>query len=413
MPRIPPLLPSLTTHQGRSPFLKLPAEIRNLIYRELFVGEDEAIEVDLTHSGLAQPTSGGGHLSAQFLRTCRQIYLEGRSVLWGCNTWRIRIDHPSGRGKIGRPTIRLVPPFGEDSPWPRKYMRYFHILIYTQEWCWGCHIRDRLSSLSAYFQSFPQIHELHLELVASYDAADGIPSGAVAVSDYRGRGPLDITRQIKCITTWMAGIRGVAKAKVTGLPSQEAEFLTTKWKSNDPQNSLPEMLKVLEMYALPLAKFGDIGTDLVRTLDATEDDDMETFKACRERVREGIGRYFEEMGFAIYCKDPMDGKAEESATGDAATGDPMTDGEDMDTAATEDEDAAIEDLATEDEDIEGTETEDKGIATEDEGTATDDEDAATEHEDSAIANEDLATEDAGDDGAATEDFSVTNAGSLP
>jgi len=406
------LLPSLTTQKRPSSF-KLPAEIRNLIYRELFVAEGSLIKVDLKLYWLVPYGNGSCKLSSQFLRVCRQVYQEGRAVLWGCNTWEIRVNYPYTGHDFDLPTIDIKARRFESFTC-RKLMRNVHIVLLTEGWNWACDVREPLQTLSTFFRSLDKIHELHLELVASYDAADGIPSGAVAVEGYGGRGPLDITRHIKSITTWIGDVRKVTHARVTGLPPQVTEFLTTKWKSSDPVNPLPKMLIILEKYTFPLYAFRDVAHIMRDAIKATEDDDLDTFKSCRKRVMRRTVAYFQEMKVAIYREDiavtAADGKAEKSTTDGTSTRDSMTTDEEALAVTTDDFDAWSPGIWFPDSMSESSESGDGAIASDDEGNLADDEVTNSDDEIVTIGDEYVVTEDEGTD-AGDEIITIDDEGS--
>lgn len=66
-------------------FTDLPPELRNTIYRHLFArkNQDDILKIPVTRHG----SSGALSRSGQFLRTCRLVYSEGCSVLYGENTF--------------------------------------------------------------------------------------------------------------------------------------------------------------------------------------------------------------------------------------------------------------------------------------------------------------------------------------
>ncbi|USP75194.1 hypothetical protein yc1106_02468 [Curvularia clavata] len=66
-------------------FTDLPPELRNTIYRHLFArkDQDDILKIPVIRYG----PSGALSRSAQFLRTCKLVYSEGCSVLYGENTF--------------------------------------------------------------------------------------------------------------------------------------------------------------------------------------------------------------------------------------------------------------------------------------------------------------------------------------
>ncbi|KAE9962300.1 hypothetical protein BLS_000515 [Venturia inaequalis] len=74
-------------------FLDLPGELRNRIYRFLFVEEDAFIfnrpwESSHQHAGQFNKTSA----AAQMLRTCKQVYSEGVTILYGENKFAVGFE---------------------------------------------------------------------------------------------------------------------------------------------------------------------------------------------------------------------------------------------------------------------------------------------------------------------------------
>ena len=67
-------------------FLSLPSELRNQVYRLVFCHADI-----IRYTKPDSDDNGTVKLSGQFLRTCRQIYNEGLSILYGDNTFHIVI----------------------------------------------------------------------------------------------------------------------------------------------------------------------------------------------------------------------------------------------------------------------------------------------------------------------------------
>lgn len=68
---------------AKAGFLDLPPELRNPIYRRLFVFPDDPVRFNCDSKENTQR-------SAQLLRTCRQVYNEGRAVLYGENAFHFK-----------------------------------------------------------------------------------------------------------------------------------------------------------------------------------------------------------------------------------------------------------------------------------------------------------------------------------
>ena len=78
---------TISNGQSRAGFLDLPAELRNDIYRQVFVA-DGSLNFD---------TARNFSRSAAFLRTCRQVYEEGKSILYSENNFLfVRMTKRSG-----------------------------------------------------------------------------------------------------------------------------------------------------------------------------------------------------------------------------------------------------------------------------------------------------------------------------
>ncbi|KAL6710587.1 hypothetical protein ACN47E_008635 [Coniothyrium glycines] len=82
--------PSTTVTQYKG-FLNLPPELRNKVYRHLFVIAGQYFRVPPSKNG------PGLERSAQFLRTCKLVHNEGCSILYGENTFRF-VRHFDTRG---------------------------------------------------------------------------------------------------------------------------------------------------------------------------------------------------------------------------------------------------------------------------------------------------------------------------
>ena len=66
-------------------FTNLPEDIRNMVYRQLFIGKKT---LDFNHPDFS--------LSAQFLRTCRVVFSEGTAILYGKNRFVLKRDYSVG-----------------------------------------------------------------------------------------------------------------------------------------------------------------------------------------------------------------------------------------------------------------------------------------------------------------------------
>jgi len=92
-------------------FNDLPPELRNTIYRYLFARKDKNHEIRIP-----PPKSASLCRSTQFLRTCKLVYSEGCSILYGENTFFL-VRHYATRG-----------PFWETIPKEIGYQDVLHFL---------------------------------------------------------------------------------------------------------------------------------------------------------------------------------------------------------------------------------------------------------------------------------------------
>ncbi|KAF2853883.1 hypothetical protein T440DRAFT_292720 [Plenodomus tracheiphilus IPT5] len=87
--------------EARAGFADLPPEIRNNIYRYVFVrrGSDFALPITKSSRNFCQ--------SSQFLRTCKLVHQEGCSVLYGENTFHFSRNH-TVRSPFWEPVLKEV-----------------------------------------------------------------------------------------------------------------------------------------------------------------------------------------------------------------------------------------------------------------------------------------------------------------
>ncbi|KAK1760798.1 hypothetical protein QBC47DRAFT_368228 [Echria macrotheca] len=128
--------PPAGPESSSSPFLRLPYELRLIIYELLFLSTDDYIAISRENRRI--PLGHGPHwvpgcrisarhpypclwckcevfenrLAVEFLRTCRQVDVEGRRVLYGKNRFFVehRIVYPAKRGPA-HPRVREWEPY--------------------------------------------------------------------------------------------------------------------------------------------------------------------------------------------------------------------------------------------------------------------------------------------------------------
>ncbi|KAL8730565.1 MAG: hypothetical protein Q9166_004019 [cf. Caloplaca sp. 2 TL-2023] len=74
------------------PFLKLPAEIRNHIYRFALVVDGEINRYPAHYQAKSIVPEGQSKPAVALLRVCKQVGSEAQSILYGENTWRLNQD---------------------------------------------------------------------------------------------------------------------------------------------------------------------------------------------------------------------------------------------------------------------------------------------------------------------------------
>lgn len=239
---------SLISPENDSPtapkFCSLPAEIRNKIYRLLFVGLNNLIELEESRSAR----------SAQFLRTCRQVHSEGMSILYGENTFEVEISNTYGphygvfsygansalnalfnRGAFGRQSPQI--PNLNREEWSLQFQKVLKSLIrrfsvkirYTQDHDIG-DLRDAVKAMAWWLQKgFPQIDFLELECELSCDNEnDDINYRQAEWDDYNPVGS-----RIECvrmIVSRLGGCHAKEVGEIEGLGEDDALDLREQWQ---------------------------------------------------------------------------------------------------------------------------------------------------------------------------------------
>lgn len=99
----------------KSPFFKLPPEIRNKIYREAFTGSEVALVIDPPLDVNVVPVTGRRSIFStansnhHFLLTCFQVYLEALALYWATTVVRNGCDGHFSRGYF----LNRIPAFAK------------------------------------------------------------------------------------------------------------------------------------------------------------------------------------------------------------------------------------------------------------------------------------------------------------
>lgn len=119
--------PGIQLTPGTFPFLMLPAELRNSIYRELLL---TTIPLQLVQDRPSWPdiAASGKTIHPTILQANKQICGEGLSILYGENTWYIHIDRSVVRYQADMrcfdPTFSLSPPILMGMPHIRRIVMH-------------------------------------------------------------------------------------------------------------------------------------------------------------------------------------------------------------------------------------------------------------------------------------------------
>lgn len=251
--------------------LTLPAEVRNMIYNLLFI-----------HDGIfdTQHHNERPKLSAQFLRTCRQIYDEGFPILYGANTWVFEFENTAG-------------PHHDVDGWPiplektvekiLPHLRRIMIRVRFTDDHKVAPMRDAVRHLAEALTRAPKLEYVELGCDLHCDAEKQFFDFGEAYADsyvVRDGGEKEMFRALR---TWLGQLHDIKQVVVHGLKDDEAEEIKTRLQGlEDPERkSLTDMYTALEERA---ERVGFPAESLKRALLAVEDDDMERFKERSSRA---------------------------------------------------------------------------------------------------------------------------------
>ncbi|OIW23288.1 hypothetical protein CONLIGDRAFT_693897 [Coniochaeta ligniaria NRRL 30616] len=298
--------------QATRGFLSMPPEVRIEIYRLLFHRQSMTIEEELF-----SPTTRD-HLSAQFLRTCRQIHAEAVDILYGENVFGFLISNTFQTFLI-RNTFQtflyprvLSPVFSRRHknaktvpPSALVHMRHFRIVVEFTLHYKVKPIRKAVQSLVTALQKVPVIDYLHIEcklFASDHEAMDWRDPNWKENPNYSpdNKGEEEVRRALK---TWLGRLRNVKTVVVDGLPDEEAEIIRDRCRSSEPleQTPLADMYETLETHveAIMLCE-----KELAKALSACETDDMELFKKHRAALLRRMERRWEAMRDGVMARDP-------------------------------------------------------------------------------------------------------------
>lgn len=284
------------------PFLRLPAELRNAIYRLVFLSPtDKKIEGEFTFEDTIE-VQRSAELTGQFLSTCRQVYLEGRTILYGENTFSLLVisNHLIARqGWMSYGNINVKPKIDNPNGHAFKAMRRVHVVVDGEQWRFILS-RRAIRAFGNFVESLSAVQELRLHFEEATFDIDPRHQIDQTIRDQMGSYLLryhlrngfhvDSTPHINVITEWLGHLRNIPHAEVTGMPEDCGNKLAAKWMSSDPPvNNLAAMYKELHGNVAPLE---DIKEYFYTAMQAVEDRDWLRFLKVRDVIRRELQEYF-------------------------------------------------------------------------------------------------------------------------
>lgn len=255
------------------PFLELPAEIRQTIYRHLLRTEGPT---DMYTANLLHP---------QIMCTCRQILVEGRGVLYGENV--LQIDVWSFISKFQG--IFFETCCTQPDTTRNRFLRTKQFEIVFE---------GGPNSLAWHFQT------MYVDRRGLFYAAARTACRLLCKLDHLQSLSLDVSPmpEIYCksdVVQAFAMLRNVSRLTVHGVLGYAVRFLEDRVHESSP---VPNMYWALEKYTsrTPLCCEYSLAT----AYDAAENNDIETFKQCREDIIAKVDRRITHAKDHIFDHDP-------------------------------------------------------------------------------------------------------------
>ncbi|KAI1410566.1 hypothetical protein F5Y13DRAFT_167419 [Hypoxylon sp. FL1857] len=246
-------------HSGqRVTFFDLPAEVRLIIYRFLFVENKQNSMI------FRSP------LNDSILRTCRSILNEAQPILYEEYTWRIRIWGGYSEGYVNgmeaeefRERLDVI----LDSP--HKHPKRFYIVVEIQIEDDVSTVRRALTKVSKTLSDFPPLHYVHISLRQYSDGSGDAQEYCAALENF----------------TLLQNVRHV---EFDGVPPVYAKYLTDKMTGSAPLDHLPRMYDALVTYA---GHFDDCEDLIQEACNAMEETNVDRFKDARNEAIARVNRY--------------------------------------------------------------------------------------------------------------------------
>ncbi|KAK4444131.1 hypothetical protein QBC34DRAFT_430161 [Podospora aff. communis PSN243] len=182
-------------------FLGLPAEIRQMVYREL-LRSTNPIDIDWKCP----------RLHPQILQTCKTVFFEAHSVLYEENTWKLRIGGVS-ESLFGRPS-----PLFDKERTPR------HLDIVIDCSCSSVRVESQINIIGRSLAALPEIRSLVIRCEK------------VSKGFWRSEKGTELRDRIR---TYLCGrIRHVKTIQVTGTPKALATEISRVLMGSTPRSAL-------------------------------------------------------------------------------------------------------------------------------------------------------------------------------
>ena len=265
------------------PFLKLPPEIRNMIYRILLCHNGPIGSVNLVKDHIG--------LHPKVLRMCHQVLSEARIILYRQNVFRILIhDEMETRADF----LALNDRFIAQSVLEAKTrlgtrfqeMRRFEISVLAGMGSNIRRIKAAVRSVTEVLRGLDQLDYLHLKFPVSesYPQSPNLNLSAQSrLTDYLHlySPPYPFASLHFRSLEGFAALRNVGTVVLDGIDPEYGQYLTKTMTGCSPLDYLPKMYDALKLYAGP---FDYCALLLREACDAMEMDDVDRFKHVREDI---------------------------------------------------------------------------------------------------------------------------------
>jgi hypothetical protein len=260
--------------EGTIVFLKLPLEIRIIIYR-LLLCYPEPIP-----SGYRTPWYK--HKCPPILRTCRDILLEAQPLLYGENVFSMTI-YNTWMG-VGRARFVKCEHFGLDAEENfgsrLKDLRKFEIVVELQGEEDIKPVKSAVRDVCKVLSGFDEICYLRIILNSGGSYFNPRPYAQVLSS--------------------FALLRNVQSVFLDGILPAFKDYLEREITGSSPLDHLPKMYDALFFYA---GHFDCCDKDLRKAMEAMEENDIKQFKKARLRVVRKVFYRMEEGAKLLFTHD--------------------------------------------------------------------------------------------------------------